>query len=326
MGPERIDAYGRETVALRVRSVSSANPSVPVMEFLDEQGVALKSELKMGAIPMSLVAVTKDEALAEGEGADPELFAPTLVKIEPPIDDPRGLVGASYILRVNEGELPDLFEGGVYGFERIDAQSARVTVDLDEPAPAPNGDLAKTSYIRATTYANIDDVRILQLARSALRDAPDDKAGRAETLRDFVYGFVETKDLGTGFATASEVCRTASGDCTEHAVLLAALLREERIPSRVVSGLIYIDGFAGERSGFGFHMWTQALLTVDGRPSWVDLDAVLPKGTHMDAAHIPVTTFDLTDDELVNAMTPVVSLLGNIEIEVESSRRKDGSR
>ena len=38
------------------------------------------------------------------------------------------------------------------------------------------------------------------------------------------------KDLSVGFATAADVARTAQGDCTEHAVLLAALLRASDIP------------------------------------------------------------------------------------------------
>ena len=41
-------------------------------------------------------------------------------------------------------------------------------------------------------------------------------------------------------ATAAEVARSREGDCTEHAVLLAALARARGIPARVAMGLVYV--------------------------------------------------------------------------------------
>src|SRR5690606_5201760 len=95
----------------------------------------------------------------------------------------------------------------------------------------------------------------------------------AEKLRRFVHSYISNKSLDVGLASASEVCRTREGDCTEHATLLAAALRFAGIPSRVVSGLIYAEEFAGRSRIFGYHMWTQALLPDDaGAMRWVDLD------------------------------------------------------
>ena len=323
VGPERIESYGKPTVALKTISVNSLTPGVEMTEWLDEQGVALKMRMKMGAFPFELVAMTKARATAELEGgANPELFTPTLVKVDPPVESPREVTGATLLLKVAEGRLPDFLDGGIYTFERIDEMTGRVTIDLDDPEPAPGKDISDPRYVKPTTYANTEDTQIIRLAQSAMKSVDDtDDLARAEAMRRFVYEFVDTKNLGTGFATASEVCRTGEGDCTEHAVLLAALLRAQRIPSRVVSGLIYADGFAGEASVFGYHMWTQALVTVEGKPAWVDVDAVLPEGQRMDAMHIAISTFDLTEDEMAGAMTPIMSLLGNLSVEVESISR-----
>lgn len=321
-GPATVDAYGRESVALKTTAVSSNMPGIRVTRLLDEQGLALYEELKLGAIPMRMVAMTKDEALKASEGADPELFTPTLVKVDPPIEAPRTVTGASYVLDVSEGTLPDMLDGGAFSFERLSPTSGRVLVDLSSPRQAANEDVSDPRFTRATTYANSEDVLLIRMAEAALKGTPPDRTARAQKLREFVYKFVTSKNLGTGFATASEVCRTAEGDCTEHAVLLAALLRVERIPSRVVSGLIYADAFAGQESVFGYHMWTQALLIVDGKPTWVDLDAVLPAGLTMDAAHIAVQTYDLSEEGFIASMTPVVSLLGTLSVEVESVTRE----
>ena len=322
-GPEKIEVYGREMVALKVTSVNSATPSVEVTEYLDEQGVALKTDMKMGAFPFRLIAMTKAEALREGEAGDqPDLFTPTFVKVDPPVESPRGVTAATFRLEVEEGELHEFFTGGAHTFERLGETTGRVRVDLGNPTAAPGKALSDPRYSKPTTYANTEDTRIIRLAQSAVKGAPaDDPLARAVAMREFVYEFVESKDLGTGFATASEVCRTARGDCSEHAVLLAALLRAQRIPSRVISGLVYADAFAGARSVFVYHMWTQALMTIDGEPRWIDLDATLPPGSRMDAMHIAVSSFDLTEGELTASMTPVVSLLGNLSVEVESISR-----
>lgn len=130
-----------------------------------------------------------------------------------------------------------------------------------------------------------------------------------------------------GFASASETARTREGDCTEHAVLLAAMLRADGIPSRVVSGLIYADRFAGERNIFAYHMWTQALLPLktnstddDTQPThhWVDLDATLPDTLPITATHIALGLHALEGDTRTNALVQLAPLMGRLAIDIES--------
>ena len=116
------------------------------------------------------------------------------------------------------------------------------------------------THLKPSTMLRSDDPQIIGLVEQALLQVGADAGPKekAMALRRFVNDHVAEKDLSVGFATASEVARTGQGDCTEHAVLLAAMLRAEGIPSRVVSGLIYVDRFLGHRQVFGYHMWTQA--------------------------------------------------------------------
>jgi transglutaminase/protease-like cytokinesis protein 3 len=120
------------------------------------------------------------------------------------------------------------------------------------------------------------------------------------------------KNFSTGLATASEVAREMQGDCTEHAVLLAAMLRAKEIPSRVVVGLVYSD----RHSAFAGHMWTEAFL--DGQ--WVPLDATMGRGG-IGAAHVKVTDSSLDEDAPtpVAAFIPMMHLLGQMSIEVVSA-------
>jgi hypothetical protein len=165
---------------------------------------------------------------------------------------------------------------------------------------------------------------VADLVGRALEGAPADISPnqKAEQLRAFVREFVQTKDLSVGFATASEVARTAQGDCTEHAVLLAGLLRAAGIPSRTVSGLIYVsDPFVGQRDVFGYHMWTQAWLMPDGHavgePRWVDLDAT--RAVPFDSAHIALGVSAMDDTQLFNDLVKLAPMLGRVGIKVLES-------
>ena len=130
----------------------------------------------------------------------------------------------------------------------------------------------------------------LQSAAPEIVKLAHDGAGAAKTpaaqmqnLEDFVRRFIRTKDLSVGYASALEVAKNPEGDCTEHAVLLAALGRALGIPTRVVDGLVYIDQYAGKNNVFVPHAWAQAW--VDGR--WRSYDAALQG---FDAGHVALST------------------------------------
>ncbi len=62
---------------------------------------------------------------------------------------------------------------------------------------------------------------------------------------------------------ALSVLKNKVGDCTEHAILTAALMRAAGIPSRIEAGLVYLNG------RFYFHAWNRIFL---GR--WITVDSV----------------------------------------------------
>lgn len=123
---------------------------------------------------------------------------------------------------------------------------------------------------------------IIKLAHEGAGDAKA-PAVQMQNLEDFVRRFIRTKDLSVGYASALEVAKNPEGDCTEHAVLLAALGRALGIPTRVVDGLVYIDHYAGKTNVFVPHAWAQAW--VDGR--WRSYDAALQG---FDAGHVALST------------------------------------
>jgi transglutaminase superfamily protein len=92
-------------------------------------------------------------------------------------------------------------------------------------------------------------------------------------------------DFAGHYSALDTVVRRA-GDCTEAAVLLAAFGRAARIPTRVVSGLVYSrENYHGVGNVFMPHSWVVAF--VDGE--WKSFDAALDR---FDATHIALTVGD----------------------------------
>lgn len=315
--PTQIEVLGRVVPAIRCTTRTSLTPAITSTEFLSPQGVALKSEFNVGLFKLKLVQA--DRALALSPVAPPELMVQTLVKPDRPIERPRQTTRATYVVSIPAGDLK-IVQAGSQTVRTIDATSVEVTVDA-KGSSAPEPDLDRAAMLASTPMIACDDAAIVALRDKALAGAGDAKADRAERLRRAVYDAIDEKGLGVGFATASEVARTGEGDCTEHAVLLAALLRADGIPARVVSGLIYADEFIGQRGVFGYHMWAQALLPVgpDNAERWVDLDAVLPPGVAYDATHIAVSVSSLGPTDSVNPLVELAPLLGTLRVSVKNA-------
>ncbi len=159
------------------------------------------------------------------------------------------------------------------------------------PGKQQEADLEK--YLAATAYCNIDDEAVRKLA---VEGAGGEKGPQrlAERLTRYVYQKMTHKGLDVAFATASETARTLTGDCTEHATLLAALLRANGVPARGVFGMVALPGsFAGGTLTYGYHMWTQAYVAG----AWIDIDAALDQPVP-DATHIALGISDLQDSSL----------------------------
>lgn len=123
--------------------------------------------------------------------------------------------------------------------------------------------------------------------RRVVREARQAAGGKPTPvhLRRFTHRYIRQKSLSRGFDVASEVARSREGDCTEHAVLLAALARAFGYPARVIVGLVLIweDGEVG---AFG-HAWTE--VAIGGR--WRRHDAAL-EGIQQPLLYLPTGQLD----------------------------------
>ena len=111
----------------------------------------------------------------------------------------------------------------------------------------------KKRALSATPYEAVFDPRIQTAARDAVVGAKDD-ADKVKMLAAFVFHHVEKKSLDRGYAPAIATLESKAGDCTEHSVLLSALLRSQGLPTRIVDGVIVDGGNAG------YHEWVEVNL------------------------------------------------------------------
>lgn len=135
-----------------------------------------------------------------------------------------------------------------------------------------------------TRMVNLTDPDIMRIA-SELSSAADPVAA----AEDFVHGYITDKILGISMLRAKDIIRVKSGDCTEHAVLTAALLRAMKIPSRGVIGFVYADRFGRNKDVFVGHMWAEAYY----RGRWHLVDSTRPAAKQPNL-YIALAYHDLT--------------------------------
>jgi transglutaminase-like putative cysteine protease len=311
-GNSQHEVDGRSIPVTVWKTTSDIMPIVAT-ERWSSDGYMVYQELASGFGKLVMRRVSRDEALAAVDGDGPELLAQTFITPDRPLPGVMSLRRATLRLRVREGTMPALPSAGAQRFEMgEDGRSAVVRVDVDDPLPAGDADAALAEYIEPSAMIDSADEQVRALAQRAAQRAGESPSQRelAEAMRAYVHRYITRKSLDTAFASASETARMRTGDCSEHAVLLAAMLRAGGMPARVASGLVYADAFAGERAIFGWHMWTQAL--IDGR--WIDLDATLPVTYH--AGHVLTNTSSLAEGVLGGEMASMMTLMGNLEIEI----------
>jgi len=314
--PAEVEVLGTPTSCFHAKSTTRmAATTIEAEEWLAPDGALLRSEMAIGAMTITQVASTRAAALRRAEPA--ELMVSTFVKPSRAISNARARVRGVFEVRIAAGELPELPSSAYQSAEVLDGRSARVTIDTRTPVAA--GEVDRGAFLASTTFADADDELIGELTGEAAAEAEGD-AAKAEALRRFVFAHIGDKNLGTAFATASETARTGKGDCTEHGVLLAAMLRAAGIPSRVAVGVVYVDRFAGERNVFGYHMWTQALLETDAGPAWIDLDATLDEHRAFDATHIAFAVSGLGEGDTISSLSGIAPLLGALQIDVQETK------
>ena len=321
LGKEEVEVLGNTVPVTVWKTITSAMPLMQTTEKISEDGVLVRSDSQIGGLRIVQRLATEAEAMDAPQGAGgrgpgaggagPEIMFSAFVQVDPPIENIGDLHKAKLRLRVREGDMPDLpSEGAQRVTMNEDKRSAVVTVDVNQPSEESLDNAAAEPYLKSSSLIESDDALIGKLAERAVRGAGESASARAAAMRKFVHQYISSKSLDTAFASAAETAKMKTGDCSEHAVLLCAMLRSRGIPARLASGLVYIDRIGRFEHVFGWHMWTQA--NLDGK--WIDLDATISGPFH--AGHILTTVSSFADDSPTSELAGMIALVGNLEVDV----------
>lgn len=247
--------------------------------WLDDQGRVRKGLLGMLGSRMEMLAC--ERACAQAPAQPVDMFRAAMA------DSPRVLTAnlRHDVLRYRvhvDGDAPQPF---------VDTDEQRVTalghgdwlVDVGgyhahgQPPPQA-GDLAPNAWLQS------DAPLIRELAARAIGKA-DTPALKMRRLHAFVSRYITRHGPDTGYASALEVATHRQGDCTEFAVLLAAMARAAGVPARVVTGMAYADRYDTSSHVFVPHAWVLAWLGQ----RWQSYDPALRR---FDSTHLAIDSGD----------------------------------
>ena len=285
--------------------------SLNTKSWFDEDCVALRTEMSMGGMNISMVQVPKKNAKKMEEDAH-EFLLSSVVPLNAAVPVSNKNV---FTMETIKGKWSGkLFEGTGQRIEKIDHKSVRVIVDQSLKNAKVVGEIDFQPFLSANVYLDTDDLLIQKLAEKGKGSTKTPKE-IANKLTEFVHRYVSAKSYGVGFATASEVARTKEGDCTEHSILLAALGRALGIPSRVVTGLVFAGQFEGKKNVLVYHMWTQ--FYIDNH--WKNYDSALGY-INCTSDRIAFTVSSMEGDDSIESMLPVMELIDNVKVTIQSPK------
>ncbi len=275
IGPKQnVDLLGRVVALTKIITVMTIPGAGEIVStsYVDDELRVQKNIMPVMGMRIEMIACAKEFALGQGDVL--ELVERMFLASPQPLGDISSVESIIYHLSPTSG-------AGGLTIPSNDNQSVRPDRDgavivTVKPVAAPAGvsfpykgtDQAILDATRPTRFLQSDRREIIELARRAVGNTKD-AAEAIRQIEEFVAGYIENKSLSVGYASAAEVAAGRQGDCSEFAVLTAAMCRSVGIPAQVVVGVAYVKDFAGLQDRFGGHAWVQAY--VGGK--WVGLDA-----------------------------------------------------
>jgi transglutaminase-like putative cysteine protease len=316
---------------LRVEAVpdSIAGVQLPVTVFwLDKDLAVVQSRVEMAGLgKLVMTRSTKEAALRP---VTPALISDVgvmqlipLNKKIPGVHDTRSVV-YKITLPGDENPATAIAVDARQKVENAEGKSFELHVRaLRQPKPAKDPAPAAEEFLKSNYFINCDDEKVRELAKTAA-GTEKDPWKKALKVERWVHAHMKSTNFTEAMATADHVARTLEGDCTEYAMLTAAMCRAEGVPSRTALGVVYAEVDKGKVHGpvLAYHMWTEVY--VDGQ--WLAVDATLGRGG-IGAGHIKITDHSWHDQRSLAPLLPVMRvMLAKPVIEVEQVEPESAPR
>jgi len=304
----------RELLRVDMQAELPGGIRLPTTVWVDEQGETWKSY--MPGLEQTTLRTSAERATAnDPQGLKLDIGFAAKVTTTPPLVKAHDTKLVRYRIALDGGDSASVFlNGESQRVRRLDDGTAEVTVVALRPdsprtadvkiAPPTDGDRLPNNWIQS------DDPTVVKLAAEAAGDATD-PWGIGVRMEQHLRARWHSLPISSAFATAADAAKTLTGDCTEFAVVLAAMLRARGIPAKTAIGLVYVDS----EQAFLYHMWTEAYIGE----RWLPLDAAWGRGG-TSAAYLKIAETNLAGVDPLAAMLPVAQVMGKLKIEVLEQR------
>ena len=304
---------GKKVDALKVEEKNSAVPFITSVNWIDDNGVRLKSSVTIpGLGDMVSFRTTKEKALEGVADARVDVGIQSLIIPDKKITGMHAKKSVTYKFELASKEDAALIPADWYQ-EKLGQDDNILTVKIRQVVPSADEDKVDPNvaeeFLKPNGFIQSDNPKIIAAAKEGIGEAktPWEKA---KNLEKYVNKKIKKKNYSTGFATAAEVIDTCEGDCTEHSVLLTACCRAAGVPARGAMGLVYVE----QENFFGYHMWSE--VNIGGK--WYPIDAVFGYG-HATAGHIKIGDGSLKGVSAMETFIPVLNVMGKLKkIKVDS--------
>jgi hypothetical protein len=213
----------------------------------------------------------------------------------------------------DDPNAPSLWETNHYHQVVREGSSYRVTLLSTRPSPgyvSPQlpmtiADPEISRFVAPTANAQSDDLTIVHRAKRIV-GAERDGVKVAAAIVESVYESIDKQAGVRGSATATEVLENGAGDCTEHAVLVVALMRAAGIPARMVDGIVILSRPDGSGVA-GYHAWAEIWLG-----QWIGVDATVNE-TGTSARYL---LFGIDEPGMISSAGRMMRAIGKTAIEL----------
>lgn len=294
-----IEVVAKEKIEIPIGTFDTIKYTVNFNGSVSHIWITDKGELIKDVSSLGLIAIKEKEDLYQNENLERvDITEKTAISANQTIDNPRKLdrleVKLSGLASLDEFDLHDrnrqFLSDDLLVIKTEDISSFKYLTTI------PNKGTVVQEYLNPTNLIQSKNDNIIKLSKNIVGETknPIDKVS---LINSWIYNNLEKKPT-ISIPNALDVLKTKSGDCNEHSVLFTALTRSLDIPTKIILGIVYLNG------KFYYHAWNEVFLG-----KWVSVDSTLNQ-LPVDASHIKFLEGD------ISRSSEIMKLVGKLNLQI----------
>lgn len=303
---------GERVTAARLQYSVASRPAQPTRMLITQSNHLIRKEKSLLNRPLTWEQTSADSALQAAQSDTLDVTAQAILPVDRLISFRTPNTPINLKLSVRQGFLGQIPSTPFQTVTQVSSASASIRlVPATYPRSIPtrpNG--LQPAPLPATALMPTTDPMLQRMALSGTvgKSQPVDAC---LSLEKYVGKMLTFSPFSTNLLPADVVAKQKKGDCTEHAILLATLMKVRGIPARIVSGLILTPG----RPGFAGHVWVEAQI----QNRWYPFDSTAPMSTRQIRIKLADSAFEEDSQSSgLSLFTPILDLAGRSSFTVEA--------